>query len=105
MANKFTGINAAKRLEKAQSEPTTTTPAVASVETLEMPKKVGRPQGKKSSDDFRQITAYVRKDTVRDIKKLLIERDEIGLEKLDFSGVIEEGLILWIEHEKRHNRL
>jgi hypothetical protein len=102
MANKFTGINAAKRLEKAESEPTiekaTETPAKAA----ETAKKVGRPTGKKSNSDFRQITAYVRKDTVRNIKKLLLERDELKYTKMDFSDVIEEGLIRWIENEKRH---
>ncbi len=105
MANKFTSMNAAKRLEKAEAEPIIERKTETPLNGTHAPKKVGRPQGKKSSDDFRQITAYVRKETVRDIKKLLIERDEIGLPKLDFSNVIEEALVHWIEHEKRHNRL
>src|SRR4051812_4010629 len=102
MANKFTGIGGTKKLKRTESEQSIAKALEPPTELLQTSNNVRRPNGKKSGDDFRQITAYVRKDTLREIKNLLLEREEIGLDKLDFSDVIEEGLERWIEHEKRY---
>lgn len=58
----------------------------------EASKRRGRPAGKRSSDDYTQVTAYVRKDTHRDVKIALLQS---GSEH-DFSDLVQELLSDWL---------
>lgn len=55
-------------------------------------KKRGRPPGKRSDPGYTQITAYVRTQTINDVKVELIRRGE----KKDASELIEELLSTWL---------
>ncbi len=55
--------------------------------------KRGRPKGKRSHPDYEQVTAYIRKDTHRDIKIALLSEGN-GRE---FSELIQEMLEQWLK--------
>jgi hypothetical protein len=46
----------------------------------------GRPRAKRSSPDYRQVTAYIRKDTYRAVKTVLLT------EEREFSELVESLL-------------
>ncbi|MBE9015828.1 hypothetical protein C7Y66_10935 [Chroococcidiopsis sp. CCALA 051] len=54
--------------------------------------KRGRPKGKRSHPDYEQVTAYIRKETHRDIKIALLSEGD-GRE---FSELIQELLEQWL---------
>jgi hypothetical protein len=56
-------------------------------------KRRGRPSGKRSDPDFEQVTAYIRRDTHKDVKIALL-RDDQGRE---FSELVEELLVGWLK--------
>lgn len=58
-------------------------------------KKRGRPPGKRSNPGYTQITAYVRTQTINDVKVELIRRGE----KKDASELIEELLSAWLQRD------
>lgn len=58
---------------------------------LHQPKKKGRPRGKRSNPDYEQVTAYIRKETYKNVKKKLLD-DPDGR---DFSTLLEELLDRW----------
>lgn len=57
------------------------------------PRRVGRPNAKRSDPDFVQTTAYIRKDTHRDVKIALLHE---GQER-EFSELVEELLSNWLK--------
>jgi hypothetical protein len=52
----------------------------------------GRPPGKKSSQDFKQVTIYILDETHRAVKRALLD----GPGGKDFSQVTEEALQQWL---------
>jgi hypothetical protein len=50
--------------------------------------KMGRPKGKRSNPDYIQVTAYIRQDTYKDVRVLLLQKGD-GQE---FSELVEELL-------------
>jgi hypothetical protein len=50
--------------------------------------KIGRPKGKRSNPEYTQVTAYIRQDTYKDIRVLLLQKGD-GQE---FSELVEELL-------------
>ena len=56
----------------------------------------GRPRGKRSSEDFVQVTAYIGKDTHRAVKMALLGEGD-GRE---FSELVEELLADWLKLQK-----
>lgn len=87
--NRFAGINAAKRVADgaAQSEATTET----HVSTAASQNKRGRPPGKRSNAEFRQLTIFVRGETLDRVKIALIR------EKGEVSELVESLLQEWLE--------
>ena len=47
--------------------------------------------GKRSNEDYRQVSAYIRKDTHRRVKIALLE------EEREFSELVEELLSRWVD--------
>lgn len=73
------------------------TSAKKSSQGSEIPaKRRGRPTGKRSDPDFEQTTAYIRKDTHRNVKIALLEEGE-GRE---YSELVEELLSKWLKARK-----
>ena len=60
------------------------------------PKQRGRPRGKKSDPEYEAALAYIRKKTHIQVKRLLLDKEELG-EKQDFSTLVQELLELWVE--------
>jgi hypothetical protein len=61
-----------------------------------VPRRRGRPSGKRSDPDFVQTTSYIRSDTYKAIKIALLEEDE-GQE---YSELVEELLSKWLKARK-----
>ena len=55
---------------------------------------MGRPKGKKSSDDYIQVTVYLRKETHLAAKKILID------DRRQFSDLVEALVTEWIKNPK-----
>ena len=99
--SKFSGLLAAangrESVDREEIEPESVEPAAAP-DKLEIGKtpaaeaRRGRPRGKRSSDDFVQVTAYIEKETHRAVKMALLREGE-GQE---FSELVEELLAGWI---------
>ena len=80
-------------LEEAPSEPYEK-PAEIRPSANDVPSvKRGRPRGKRSSDDFVQVTAYIGRDTHRAVKMALLG---VG-ESREFSELVEELLAGWLQ--------
>lgn len=58
-----------------------------------VPKRRGRPQGKRSHPDYEQVTAYIRRDTHHSVKIALLKENQ-GRE---FSELVEELLAEWVK--------
>jgi len=56
-------------------------------------RRVGRPNAKRSDPDFVQTTAYIRKDTHRDVKIALLHEGQ----EQEFSELVEELLSNWLK--------
>lgn len=52
----------------------------------------GRPRAKRSDPDFEQVTAYIRRNTHRQIKIALLQESE----ESDFSELVEKLLSDWL---------
>jgi hypothetical protein len=78
------------RAKPADPEPPDPSPAPPSAPP---PPRRGRPKGKRSSGDHEQVTAYLRRETYRNVKVALIKGG--GAE--DFSELVERLLSGWLE--------
>jgi hypothetical protein len=59
---------------------------------IETPRR-GRPNGKRSNKDFRQVTAYIGTETYKRTKMKLLANDD----KQEFSVLVDELLKRWLE--------
>jgi hypothetical protein len=57
------------------------------------PQRRGRRSGKRSDPDYEQITAYVRRETYRDVKIALLRDDKVA----DVSELLENLLSDWLK--------
>lgn len=95
-SNRFTNLRKVK--PAAESQP----PAVEPKEelsfdaTLAAPQasRRGRPRAKRSSNDFAQATAYVKKETYTAVKHLLLDQ------KKEYSILVQELLDGWLQKQK-----
>lgn len=47
-------------------------------------------KGKRSNPDYEQVTAYIRRDTHRNVKRALLDKEQ------DFSDLVESLLAQWL---------
>lgn len=52
-------------------------------------------KGKRSDPDYEQVSAYIRKETYRQVKIALLQEEE----KRDFSELVEALLSEWLSHQ------
>jgi hypothetical protein len=94
MASKFKGVfERAKEREPESAAEVEAPPPSPALPTGGPAKKRGRPSGKRSDADYVQVTAYVHKDTHRDVKISLLKS---GDEK-DFSELVDSLLAAWLK--------
>jgi hypothetical protein len=60
---------------------------------LETRPRTGRPNGKRSSSDYKQVTAYIDLNTYKKVKVRLFEQDE----KQEFSELVDSLLKDWLK--------
>ena len=102
--------NAFRRIFEAagQTESDTPTQPESSSEPLSEPepeleaKQRGRPRGKKSDPEFVSAIAYIRKKTHLQVKRLLLDKEELG-DKQDFSELVQDLLDFWVEIQQGEN--
>ena len=96
MSSKFSGIlNRAKQRDTETPSEEPNEPAPPSPAPVDPPpaKKRGRPSGKRSDAEYVQTTAYIHKDTHRDIKIALLK---LGSNQ-DFSELVDSLLAKWLK--------
>jgi hypothetical protein len=60
----------------------------------EAPAKL-KAKGKRSDPDYEQVSAYIRKETYRNVKIALLQEEE----KRDFSDLVEALLTDWLSNQ------
>ena len=65
-------------------------------------KQRGRPRGKKSDPEYVSAIAYIRKKTHLQVKRLLLDKEELG-DKQDFSELVQDLLDFWVEIQQGEN--
>jgi hypothetical protein len=63
----------------------------------ESPKKRGRPKGKRSSSEYVQVAGYIRKNTFKEMRHLLID------EEMEISELLQELIDEWILLKRNSN--
>jgi uncharacterized Rmd1/YagE family protein len=101
--NRFDGLKDVKTLQKPEAKPkmekelktrqkvnkNQETSSQIVVETL----RRGRPNGKRSNENFRQVTAYVGTETYKQTKMKLLANDN----RQEFSVLVDELLKRWLK--------
>ena len=76
-------------LQAAKERETTEEATTLTDQPLEKPpKKRGRPKGKRSDPDYEQVTAYIKKETYRQVRMALLQQPD----SQDFSELVEQLL-------------
>lgn len=57
--------------------------------------KTAKTKGKRSNPDYEQVSAYIRKDTYKNVKISLLQQGE----NKDFSDLVEELLAEWLSNQ------
>jgi hypothetical protein len=91
--SKFSGIFEAAKDQSPAPRQKRTPKASARAAATVSSRRRGRPPGKRSDPDYEAITAYIRKDTHRDVKITLLQMGH-GQE---FSELVEELLAKWLK--------
>ncbi len=96
--NRFTNLRRAKPEAEGQQPAAEPKEELSFNSTLklQMPEapRRGRPRAKRSSDDFAQATAYVKKETYTAVKHLLLDQ------KKEYSVLVQELLDGWLQEQK-----
>jgi uncharacterized Rmd1/YagE family protein len=109
MKNRFAGLKTAKTLQNSADvikPETTVKPSQRGVNKQETSiqsnttnsleaRRRGRPNGKRSNENFRQVTAYVGKETYKQTKMKLLAADN----QQEFSELIDDLLVRWLQEK------
>jgi hypothetical protein len=97
-SNRFTNLRKAKPALESQQTFTEPKEELSFNSTLRLPtsetSRRGRPRAKRSSDDFAQATAYIKKETYTAVKHLLLDQ------KKEYSVLVQELLDGWLQEQK-----
>ncbi len=106
MKNRFAGLKDVKTLQNSVETPNPEATAKAQEKATDKQKpdtqrsdnngietrRRGRPNGKRSNDNFRQVTAYIGKETYKKTKMKLLAADN----PQEFSELVDDLLIRWL---------
>jgi hypothetical protein len=101
--NRFAGLADLKTLQKSDaiskpekelktSQKGSKAQQTSTQAAVETPRR-GRPNGKRSNENFRQVTAYVGTETYKQTKMKLLANDN----KQEFSELVDELLNRWLK--------
>ncbi len=101
--NRFAGLADLKILQKSEATPKPnkelktpqkgSKPQEISTQTAVETLRRGRPNGKRSNENYRQVTAYVGTETYKQTKMKLLVNDN----KQEFSELVDELLNRWLK--------
>ncbi len=108
-ANRFSVLTAARATQNAPEVAKLTEipkpvmkPATKRASALKQPEQSekevlrrGRPHGKRTNPDYRQVTAYISVDNYKRTKIKLLENDN----KQEFSELVDQLLAKWLEEQ------
>ena len=83
---------------KSQKSPLSENDNPEAKSTPSAPKR-GRPKGKRSDPNYEQVTAYIKKETYRQIKIALLQQEDVQ----DFSELVEKLLAEFLSTQKPEN--
>jgi uncharacterized Rmd1/YagE family protein len=103
--NRFDGLKDVKTLQKSEIKPMPERQTKAhqngnkrqetiNQTDIETPRR-GRPLGKRTNKDFRQVTAYIGTETYKQTKMKLFAADE----RKEFSTLVDELLNKWLKDD------
>ncbi len=96
--NRFAGLKDVKTLQnsvsmqKPEKRGKTQQETAQKLEVIIESRRRGRPNGKRSDENFRQVTAYVGKDTYKQTKMKLLSSDN----QQEFSELVDDLLVKWL---------
>jgi hypothetical protein len=95
---------AERRVRAREVTPAEEAPAAPVSRPIEQPRLVGRPKtGKRSNEDFRNVTVYIRKDTHSDVDDILRHRRRRGQlaegDPQDVSELVQDLLASWLSKQ------
>lgn len=107
--NRFAGLEAVKKIQNNKNEQDKSENNIVKVQKKESIKvnsapttynsktkgKPGRPRGKRSNENFQQVTAYVQRNTYRKVSIKLLDRENKG----EFSELVEDLLQKWLKDQ------
>jgi hypothetical protein len=95
-SNRFTNLRKAKPATESQQLAAEPKEELGFNSTLIVSETVrrGRPRAKRSSGDFAQATAYVKKETYTAVKHILLDQ------KKEYSVLVQELLDGWLQQQK-----
>jgi hypothetical protein len=95
-SNRFTNLRKAKPATESHQSTVEPKEELSFNSTLAASETVrrGRPRAKRSSGDFAQATAYVKKETHTAVKHLLLDQ------KKEYSVLVQELLDGWLQQQK-----
>jgi hypothetical protein len=97
-SNRFTNLRKAKPAAESQQSFTDPKEESSFDSALNLPtpatSRRGRPRAKRSSNDFAQATAYVKKETYTAVRHLLLDQ------KKEYSVLVQELLDDWLRQQK-----
>jgi hypothetical protein len=67
-----------------------------STQTTHTLTRMGRPPGKRSNEAYRQVTAWVRKDTYNEVSAALVLKHD----RKEFSELVQELLAGWLKNQR-----
>lgn len=96
-SNRFANLRKAKPITERQQLSTESKEELSLDSTLDLvapqtPRR-GRPRAKRSSGDFAQATAYIKKETYTAVKHLLLDQ------KKEYSILVQELLDDWLQKQ------
>jgi uncharacterized Rmd1/YagE family protein len=106
MKNRFAGLKDVNSIQKSETMSKTneteqkasnaqeTVNQTSKNNSIEAPRR-GRPNGKRSNENFRQVTAYIGKDTYRQTKMKLLAAEK----PQEFSELIDILLNRWLQEK------
>jgi hypothetical protein len=95
-SNRFTNLRKAKLAADSHQSTAEPKEELSFNSTLIVSENVrrGRPRAKRSSGDFAQATAYVKKETYTAVKHILLDQ------KKEYSVLVQELLDRWLQQQK-----
>lgn len=85
--SKFSGL---KTMRERRGQAAGETPEQEAAPS-ELPRRVGRPPGKRSNPDYRQVTVLLPSQTYREVRKRLLDEDK------EVSELVHELLEEWLK--------